>query len=134
MALAYRSLFNKFNFLSNLTKPVKWSVGEKYPIRTLASVICNPNPYARKPVIDSKVIIFQPASFRLYSTPTSGSGPPNACPPPEDPPPKAKLGIIQKFKVMYRDYWYVLIPVHVATSIVWFGSSYYAVRRYIILN
>ncbi|PZC81147.1 hypothetical protein B5X24_HaOG213248 [Helicoverpa armigera] len=29
---------------------------------------------------------------------------------------------------MYRDYWYVLIPVHVATSIVWFGSFYYIVR------
>ena len=25
---------------------------------------------------------------------------------------------------MSKDYWYVLVPVHVATSIVWFGSFY----------
>lgn len=25
---------------------------------------------------------------------------------------------------MSKDYWYVLIPVHVATSIVWFGGFY----------
>ena len=30
-----------------------------------------------------------------------------------------KIGIIKKFKKMMKDYWYVLIPVHVATSIVW---------------
>ena len=28
-------------------------------------------------------------------------------------------GIVKKFKQMMKDYWYVLIPVHVATSIVW---------------
>jgi len=35
-----------------------------------------------------------------------------------------KGGIIKKFKKMMKDYWYVLIPVHVATSIVWFGGFY----------
>ncbi len=25
---------------------------------------------------------------------------------------------------MLKDYWYVLIPVHVATSVVWFGGFY----------
>ena len=30
-----------------------------------------------------------------------------------------KIGIIKKFKKMMKDYWYVLIPVHVSTSIVW---------------
>ena len=31
---------------------------------------------------------------------------------------------MQKFKKMFKDYWYVLIPVHVATSIVWYGGFY----------
>merc|ERR1719239_790927 len=39
----------------------------------------------------------------------------------EDPP---KPGIIAKYKQMMKDYWYVLIPVHVATSVVWFGGFY----------
>merc|ERR1719481_23417 len=35
-----------------------------------------------------------------------------------------KGGIIKKFKKMMKDYWYVLIPVHVATSLVWFGGGF----------
>jgi len=35
-----------------------------------------------------------------------------------------KVGIIAKFKKMTKDYWYVLFPVHVATSVVWFGGFY----------
>uniref|UniRef100_A0A2M3ZBT0 DUF1279 domain-containing protein n=1 Tax=Anopheles braziliensis TaxID=58242 RepID=A0A2M3ZBT0_9DIPT len=27
---------------------------------------------------------------------------------------------------MYKEYWYVLVPVHCITSVVWFGSFYYA--------
>ena len=38
---------------------------------------------------------------------------------------KKKTGIVAKFKQMFKDYWYVLVPVHVATSIVWFGSFYF---------
>jgi len=37
---------------------------------------------------------------------------------------KKKEGIVPRFKQMAKDYWYVLIPVHVATSIVWFGGFY----------
>jgi len=29
-----------------------------------------------------------------------------------------------RYKQMMKDYWYVLIPVHVATSVVWFGGFY----------
>jgi len=36
-----------------------------------------------------------------------------------------KTGIVAKFKQMCKDYWYILIPVHVATSLVWFGSFYF---------
>jgi len=35
-----------------------------------------------------------------------------------------KLSLFGKFKAMYRDYWYVLMPVHIVTSIGWFGSFY----------
>lgn len=43
--------------------------------------------------------------------------------------PKQKLSIFKRFKAMYRDYWYVLVPVHLVTSAVWFGSFYYMARR-----
>ncbi|CAH1183279.1 unnamed protein product [Phaedon cochleariae] len=39
-----------------------------------------------------------------------------------------KLSIFQKFKQMYRDYWYVLLPVHIVTSSVWFGGFYYMAK------
>ncbi|KAJ8973490.1 hypothetical protein NQ317_018763 [Molorchus minor] len=29
---------------------------------------------------------------------------------------------------MYRDYWYVLVPVHLVTSAVWFGMFYYMAK------
>lgn len=41
----------------------------------------------------------------------------------------ANLGLIARFKKMYKEYWYVLVPVHLATSAVWFGSFYYASKR-----
>lgn len=40
-----------------------------------------------------------------------------------------KLGLFARFKKMGKDYWYVLIPVHVATSCVWLGSFYYTSVR-----
>jgi len=41
----------------------------------------------------------------------------------KEPEPQ-KEGIVKRFKMMAKNYWYVLIPVHVATSIVWFGGFY----------
>jgi len=35
-----------------------------------------------------------------------------------------KLTLGKKFKKMLKNYWYVLVPVHVATSVVWFGGFY----------
>lgn len=40
-----------------------------------------------------------------------------------------KLGLFARFKKMGKDYWYVLIPVHVATSAVWLGAFYYTSKR-----
>jgi len=36
-----------------------------------------------------------------------------------------KLSLFKRFKQMYRDYWYVLVPVHLVTSAAWFGGFYY---------
>lgn len=43
----------------------------------------------------------------------------------ESAQPEEKLSIFKRYKKMLKEYWYVLIPVHVATSLVWFGSFYY---------
>lgn len=37
-----------------------------------------------------------------------------------------KLGLFARFKKMYKEYWYVLVPVHCVTSVFWFGGFYYA--------
>nr|XP_018904298.1 PREDICTED: uncharacterized protein C18orf19 homolog A [Bemisia tabaci] len=39
--------------------------------------------------------------------------------------PEEKMSLYQRFKHMYKNYWYVLIPVHVVTSIGWGGMFYY---------
>lgn len=39
-----------------------------------------------------------------------------------------KEGIIVKFKKMWKDYWYVVIPVHVVTSIGWYGGFYLLIK------
>ena len=40
-----------------------------------------------------------------------------------------QLSIYQKLKKMYKEYWYVLIPVHLITSSIWFGGFYYLAAR-----
>uniref|UniRef100_A0A1Q3F9F4 Putative conserved plasma membrane protein n=1 Tax=Culex tarsalis TaxID=7177 RepID=A0A1Q3F9F4_CULTA len=50
--------------------------------------------------------------------------PPEAALPPEVEP--AKLGLFARFRKMYKEYWYVLVPVHCVTSVFWFGGFYYA--------
>lgn len=41
---------------------------------------------------------------------------------------KEKISLVKKFKLMYKQYWYVLIPVHIVTSIVWYGSFFIAAK------
>ncbi|KRZ25351.1 Nitrilase and fragile histidine triad fusion protein NitFhit, partial [Trichinella pseudospiralis] len=38
---------------------------------------------------------------------------------------ESKLTTYQKFKLTFKRYWYVLVPVHLVTSSVWLGSFYY---------
>lgn len=40
-----------------------------------------------------------------------------------------KLSLFQRFKEMYKKYWYVLVPVHLVTSAFWFGGFYYLAKR-----
>ncbi|XP_011063299.1 PREDICTED: protein FAM210A isoform X2 [Acromyrmex echinatior] len=47
----------------------------------------------------------------------------------EKPQTEQKLTIFQKMKQMTKDYWHVLIPVHVITSIGWIAIFYTAVRN-----
>lgn len=42
---------------------------------------------------------------------------------------ESKLSLFGKFKMMYKKYWYVLIPVHVITSLGWLGIFYYLSKR-----
>ncbi|XP_051158368.1 protein FAM210A [Leptopilina boulardi] len=37
--------------------------------------------------------------------------------------------LFQRMKQMAKDYWYILIPVHVATSIIWFSVFYIAAKN-----
>lgn len=46
----------------------------------------------------------------------------------DDKPPE-KLGLVARFKLMYKQYWYVLLPVHVVTSTGWLVGFYYLSRR-----
>lgn len=40
-----------------------------------------------------------------------------------------KLGLVARFKQMYKEYWYVLVPVHLVTSIGWFSGFYFMAKR-----
>ncbi|KAG6457588.1 uncharacterized protein C18orf19 homolog A-like [Manduca sexta] len=119
MALTYRAIFRNCNYIQSITKPVKWSVGKNIPIRILASGVCYQHNYRHIPLLETKGAEI----FTIRQCSTQG----NAQKSPSDTEEK-KLGLIQRFKQMYRDYWYVLLPVHMGTSAIWFGSLYYAVR------
>ncbi|GIY51172.1 protein FAM210A [Caerostris darwini] len=45
-----------------------------------------------------------------------------------DETPTEKLTLFKRYKKMLKEYWYVLIPVHMVTSAFWFGGFYYAAK------
>lgn len=51
----------------------------------------------------------------------------------QKPQTEQKLTVFQKMKQMTKDYWHVLIPVHVITSIGWIAIFYTAVRKYVLM-
>ncbi|KAL4712812.1 hypothetical protein ACJJTC_011882 [Scirpophaga incertulas] len=123
MALSYRIFSRKCNNFLRLSKPSSLSVNKKcQPIKFSACHDYQTLVYKR-PLLDLRRINWTPVTYidrTLTSQDEANKNPPDI--------EKKKPGLIQKFKQMYRDYWYVLVPVHLATSAVWLGSFYYAVR------
>lgn len=54
---------------------------------------------------------------------------PQTTPSEDDLLPPKNLGIIARFKAMYKQYWYVMVPVHVITSTGWLVGFYYLSKR-----
>ncbi|XP_014855946.1 PREDICTED: protein FAM210A [Poecilia mexicana] len=46
-----------------------------------------------------------------------------------DPLQDKSIGLVQRFKKTFKQYGKVMIPVHLATSSVWFGTFYYAAMK-----
>lgn len=63
----------------------------------------------------------QKSAVRSFSTQTPNKESDQSCEP--------KPTLFQKMKQMTKDYWHILIPVHVATSIVWFSIFFIAVKN-----
>lgn len=52
----------------------------------------------------------------------------NSAPPPSQPvtnDDSESQNIFQRFKTIGKKYWYIVLPVHLVTSTVWFGSFYF---------
>ncbi|CAG4998137.1 unnamed protein product [Parnassius apollo] len=122
MALIFRILYRNKIFPKDVTIPAKWCCRRSNHIKMLSSGVYYQNNTIVKPLIDSNQSKLL-APLRHCSTQSSSS----TDKPPNDTEPKKK-GLIKRFKEMYRDYWYVVLPVHMTTSAIWFGSFYYAVR------
>ncbi|CAG4944105.1 unnamed protein product [Colias eurytheme] len=123
MALTLRHLCRNHHYLQNITKPVKWNIRKHLPSRTLASSVLGPHSVVQKPFLVENNLRLSWNPVRTCSTQSNKD---DAKPLP--PEAEKKPGLIQRFKQMYRDYWYVLVPVHMATSAMWLGGFYYAVR------
>lgn len=52
----------------------------------------------------------------------------------QEPQSQKKVSIFQKMKQMTKDYWHILVPVHIVTSIGWVAIFYTAVRKYVQLT
>ncbi|XP_072936929.1 uncharacterized protein C18orf19 homolog A [Epargyreus clarus] len=125
MALTFRFIYrNQYN-LYNVTSPVKWSVRQNCPIRILVNRVCYQNSIINRPLVQTCPTNNLGSLVRPVRQCSTQSSDPGKAPPGPEP---QKPGLIQRFKEMYRDYWYVLLPVHVTTSAIWFGSFYYVVR------
>lgn len=82
-----------------------------------------PDVYSSFSNFDKKLPLeSSPAVIKDAKKATSGSDPNND---EDNKKPEEKLGLFKKFKKMYKEYWYVMVPVHLATSAMWFGGFYY---------
>ncbi|KAL4091042.1 hypothetical protein QTP88_025783 [Uroleucon formosanum] len=65
-------------------------------------------------------------NFRSHIHYTSGRQQTMTTPlPPPTPDDDKSQNIFQRFKNMAKKYWYIVLPVHLVTSTVWFGSFYF---------
>ncbi|XP_013168202.1 PREDICTED: uncharacterized protein C18orf19 homolog A isoform X1 [Papilio xuthus] len=118
MALTFRILYRNSRYINDTIIPARWCYKTSNPVRILASGIC----YQKNTVVVKSLNrineINSKAPLRSCTTQNYDAKPPT----------EPKKGLVQRFKEMYRDYWYVVLPVHMTTSAIWFGSFYYAVR------
>lgn len=124
MALTYRILRRSCHSLyPQITKPVQCGFSPNNNLlRVAASGICYRTPPLQRYTVEEIRLPYS-LSLSVRQCATDKSHPDK---PAEQPP---KPGLVKRFKQMTRDYWYVLVPVHLATSAVWLGAFYYAVRR-----
>ncbi|KOB70455.1 Uncharacterized protein OBRU01_05477 [Operophtera brumata] len=116
-----QTLLRNCNFIYSLRKPAHCNVGRNYPVRVLSTGICYKNTFYNEPINETKQVDFITVRKYTAKCPSSSGNP-------SQEPEEKKPGLIQRFRQMYKDYWYVLLPVHMCTSAIWFGSFYYAVR------
>lgn len=119
MALPLRGIYRQCRV--SLQNPVQWYLGIKHQLRIVTSCNTCAN-FNFCTGLDKKYVT--PLSIsRKYSTQSNSTKKLN------EPEQEKKPGLFKRFKQMTRDYWYVLLPVHGATSLLWFGGFYYLVRR-----
>lgn len=66
---------------------------------------------------------------RSGSTPATQEQRGEAEAPDVDPLQDKSIGLVQRFKKTFKQYGKVLIPVHLVTSSIWFGTFYYAAMK-----
>ncbi|CAK1550108.1 unnamed protein product [Leptosia nina] len=123
MAISIRLLCRNHRFFQNTIRTVEWSRKKEFPLRILPREICYHKGLLQKPLSVGNDFGLCSIRLRLCSTQSGNDNTKSS-----QPDDQKKPGLIQRFKQMYRDYWYVLVPVHMATSAVWLGGFYYAVR------
>lgn len=128
MALSFRVLYRSNVYFQNITKLVKWNVKKNYPIRYICNGVRYQNNSIQRALNTKQDLTSIYSPLRCMTQNSSNAKPPPA---PEDP--EKKKSLINRFKQMYKDYWYVLLPVHMTTSAIWFGGFYYCVRRLVCI-
>ncbi|XP_041981843.1 uncharacterized protein C18orf19 homolog A [Aricia agestis] len=120
MSLLFKVVNRQYINFQNITKPVQ-CCGRSFSRRIVkSSTYCG--QISINQAINSSRFKISTTITRPFSAQTNSNNEK-----PSDEPTK-KPGLVQKFKQMYKDYWYVVLPVHMTTSAIWFGSFYYCVR------
>ncbi|XP_050309576.1 uncharacterized protein C18orf19 homolog A [Anthonomus grandis grandis] len=92
----------------------KWNCNSKLHVQHGSALRIRDNLYEHHYSIPKALpIVFQPFSSMSQDNKVN----------PEQKP--EKLSLFKRFKQMYRDYWYVLVPVHLVTSAAWLAGFYY---------